>query len=90
MKMVCLKKKQTLLSKNSKLNSMIKGGNVTLDDLRDYRAIVHENNYVIRLDNVHRMYVPPPPSSGILVAFIMKLMKGNSKQKKVVFLRGSL
>ncbi len=55
---------------------------MTLDDLRDYKAIVHENNYVIRLDNVHRMYVPPPPSSGILVAFIMKLMKGNTKQKK--------
>ena len=49
---------------------------MSLNDLRDYRAIVHENNYVIKLDNVHRMYVPPPPSSGILVAFIMKLMKG--------------
>jgi gamma-glutamyltranspeptidase len=53
---------------------------VSLNDLRDYKAIVHENNYVIKLDNVHRMYVPPPPSSGILVAFIMKLMKG-----KIVF-----
>jgi hypothetical protein len=49
---------------------------VSLNDLRQYRAIVYENEYLIRLDEQYRMYMPPPPSSGILVAFIMKLMKG--------------
>ena len=49
---------------------------MSLNDLRQYRAIVYENEYLIRLDEQYRMYMPPPPSSGILVAFIMKLMKG--------------
>ena len=49
---------------------------MSLNDLRQYRAIVYENEYLIRLDEQYRMYMQPPPSSGILVAFIMKLMKG--------------
>jgi len=31
---------------------------------------------MIDLDENYRIYVPPPPSSGILVAFIMKIMRG--------------
>lgn len=31
---------------------------------------------MVRLDDEYRAYITPPPSSGILVAVLMKLMKG--------------
>lgn len=52
------------------------GGNVTIDDFKNYQTITHEDKYVIKLDENYRAYVPAPPSSGILIPFIMKVMKG--------------
>lgn len=31
---------------------------------------------MVRLDDEYRAYITPPPSSGVLVAVLMKLMKG--------------
>ena len=52
------------------------GGNFTIEDLQTYDVIVHEDKYVMNLDENYRIYFAPPPSSGILVAFMMKIMKG--------------
>jgi gamma-glutamyltranspeptidase/glutathione hydrolase/leukotriene-C4 hydrolase len=52
------------------------GGNVTRDDFKNYRARVHTDRFMIKLNDNLRIYTPPPPSSGILVAFILKLMSG--------------
>jgi gamma-glutamyltranspeptidase/glutathione hydrolase/leukotriene-C4 hydrolase len=52
------------------------GGNVTEQDFALYQTRYFKDRLVIRLDNDLRVFVPPPPSSGILVPFIMKVMRG--------------
>ena len=52
------------------------GGNVSVEDFKKYAVITHVNRIIVDLDENYRVYVPPPPSSGILVPFIMKIMKG--------------
>ena len=52
------------------------GGNVTVKDFNDYEVVVHENNLGISLNKNYRVYVPPPPSNGVLIPFILKLMQG--------------
>jgi gamma-glutamyltranspeptidase/glutathione hydrolase/leukotriene-C4 hydrolase len=54
------------------------GGNVTVQDLNNYRVRVYQNHVKIRLDNEYTMFAPPPPSSAPLVAFIYRIMKGFS------------
>ncbi|CAF0712388.1 unnamed protein product [Brachionus calyciflorus] len=51
------------------------GGNVTLEDFARYKARIHKNRFQVVLDDNLRIYSAPPPSSGILVPFIIKLMK---------------
>jgi gamma-glutamyltranspeptidase/glutathione hydrolase/leukotriene-C4 hydrolase len=57
------------------------GGNITEMDFHEYEAKIEENRLVIRLDDNYRIYAPPPPSSAILVAFILKLMRNFSMLK---------
>ena len=74
---------------NSKLTELIveemneNGARVTLEDFKNYNVIVHVNRFMINFDVNYSIYVPPPPSSGILVAYIMKLMKGFNVSSKV-------
>lgn len=37
---------------------------------------MYEDNIVMQLDDEYRMAGPPPPSSSILVAYILRIMKG--------------
>lgn len=52
------------------------GGNFTREDFKKYKVITHSDRLMIRLDENFRIIIPPPPSSGVLVAFIMKIMRG--------------
>ncbi|RNA12997.1 gamma-glutamyltranspeptidase 1-like [Brachionus plicatilis] len=69
------------------------GGNVTLEDFKEYQARVHKNRFEVPLDENLRIYTPPPPSSGILVPFIIRLMKrfdlsiesSMSQEQKILF-----
>ena len=57
---------------------------MTLEDFRRYKPTVYEDRLMVRLDDNLRVYAPPPPSSGILVPTIMRIMKsmiGNNKKK---------
>ncbi len=52
------------------------GGNFTIFDLKNYQTRVYENEYRVQLDNGLTMFAPPPPSSAILVAYILRIMSG--------------
>jgi gamma-glutamyltranspeptidase/glutathione hydrolase/leukotriene-C4 hydrolase len=51
------------------------GGNVTLNDFKDYKAIVKDAIYDY-IDEDYKLITAPVPSNGILVSFILKLMGG--------------
>ncbi len=51
------------------------GGNVTLDDFKSYKALLKEP-IDINLDENYKLLSAPLPSSGILVALIMRIMRG--------------
>jgi gamma-glutamyltranspeptidase/glutathione hydrolase/leukotriene-C4 hydrolase len=51
-------------------------GNFTVQDLNDYRVGVYENANQVQLDDEYKMFVPPPPSSAILVAYVLQVMRG--------------
>ena len=51
------------------------GGNVTLDDFKNYKALIKEP-IAIDLDANYKLLGAPLPSSGILVALIMRIMRG--------------
>lgn len=51
------------------------GGNVTSEDFSNYEAMVSDA-VEVDLDDNHVAYVHPIPSSGILVPFIMRIMRG--------------
>lgn len=51
------------------------GGNVTLDDFKDYKAIVKDAIYDY-IDEDYKLIAAPVPSNGILVSFILRLMRG--------------
>ena len=53
-----------------------KGGNVELNDFTDYTIKIETDRFVTRLDDNTRIYTFPSPSSGVLIPFIMRLMKG--------------
>lgn len=50
------------------------GGTLTLDDLMEYKVRVEEAQTVSLGDSL--MHIPPPPSGGALLAFILQLMRG--------------
>lgn len=54
---------------------------MTREDFRRYEARVHRERLVVRVDENLRIYVPPPPSSGILVPTVIRIMK--SKYYKI-------
>lgn len=51
------------------------GGNVTMEDFSSYQAIVSDA-VEVDLDDDYTVFSHPIPSSGILVPFIMRVMKG--------------
>jgi gamma-glutamyltranspeptidase len=53
----------------------VKGGSVTSEDFQNYKALV-KKPIIVNIDAEHRLYTLPPPSSGVLVAFIMRVMRG--------------
>ena len=53
-----------------------KGGIVTTEDFKWYRPVVTEP-VAIDLDDYSTLYTNQIPSSGILVSFVMRIMKGN-------------
>jgi gamma-glutamyltranspeptidase len=55
---------------------LLLGGNVTVEDFNRYEPRVYEDRFMIRLDEHYRLYTVPPPSSGVLVSSIMRIMKG--------------
>ena len=58
------------------------GGNMTESDLNNYNVTMACTNYnescfVLKLDENYRIHLMPPPSSGILLLYAMKLMRGS-------------
>lgn len=51
------------------------GGNVTIKDFAEYQVKVEEIDHVIKLDEVHRVYASPPPTSSVLIAFVLQVMR---------------
>ena len=51
------------------------GGNVTLEDFKSYKADVFEVQG-LELKDGYKIYTLPPPSSGMLISFIVNIMKG--------------
>jgi gamma-glutamyltranspeptidase / glutathione hydrolase / leukotriene-C4 hydrolase len=51
------------------------GGNVTTADFANYRAHLRQP-ISVELNKDYRIYTLPPPSSGLLVSFIVRLMNG--------------
>lgn len=49
---------------------------MTIDDFNRYEPRVYENRFIVKLDDKYRLYTVPPPSSGILIPTIMRIMKG--------------
>ncbi|XP_049838257.1 scoloptoxin SSD14-like isoform X2 [Schistocerca gregaria] len=52
-----------------------RGGIITVDDLKNYRA-VWESPVTAELHGKHTLYSVPPPGSGILLAFILNILNG--------------
>jgi gamma-glutamyltranspeptidase/glutathione hydrolase len=50
-----------------------KGAKVSLEDFNNYRALV-KKTIEVNIDDNFKILSQPPPSSGILVSFIIKLM----------------
>ncbi|CAN9513511.1 unnamed protein product [Ophioblennius macclurei] len=50
------------------------GGTITLQDLASYRVTVTDA-WAFPLGE-YRMYIPPPPAGGIILSFILNVMKG--------------
>ncbi|XP_037970806.2 glutathione hydrolase 1 proenzyme isoform X2 [Plutella xylostella] len=51
------------------------GSIITLDDLRNYQAKISEP-ITIQLSEGDTLYSPPPPSSGVLLGYIMNILSG--------------
>lgn len=54
-----------------------KGGNVTLDDFKNYKAYV-KTPITVSLDDNFTLHTVPPPSSGIIISVILRILRGNS------------
>ncbi|TNN70681.1 Gamma-glutamyltransferase 5 [Liparis tanakae] len=50
------------------------GGSLTVQDLASYRVTVTDA-WVVPLGE-YQMYIPPPPAGGVILSFILNLMKG--------------
>lgn len=56
------------------VSCLFSGGTLEMDDLRSFQ-VREEDAWKLSLGNT-RMYIPPPPAGGALLAFILKLMTG--------------
>ena len=54
---------------------MTKGGNVTMKDFQSKKSLVKKHLY-FNIDSKHKLLTQPLPSGGVLVAFIMRVMRG--------------
>ncbi|XP_040897978.1 glutathione hydrolase 5 proenzyme-like [Toxotes jaculatrix] len=50
------------------------GGNLTVQDLASYRVTVTDA-WAVPLGE-YQMYIPPPPAGGIILSFVLNIMKG--------------
>lgn len=55
------------------LNSL--GGNVSIEDFQNYKPTVTDASSV-NIDGFNRLFTLKPPSSGLLVGLVMKIMRG--------------
>ncbi len=63
------------------------GGIITLKDLAEYE-VAWKDPVTTHLDNGnYDVYGPPPPSSGIIVQFILNILDGRWQQRKAQFKR---
>jgi len=53
------------------------GGNVTLSDLEDYESSFKDAVNVTLRNGNFTIYNPPPPSSGVVLDFILSILDGN-------------
>lgn len=54
------------------------GGNVTINDLKNYEAVIKPPLKVTLRNGGYTLYNPPPPSSGAVIDFIMSVLDGSS------------
>lgn len=47
-----------------------------MEDFKRYEPRVHQDRFLVRLDDNLRMYTVPPPSSGVLIPAAIRIMKG--------------
>lgn len=52
------------------------GGNVQYNDFKEYKVKIESDRFVVKLDDTNRIYTFPSPSSGMLIPFIMRIMRG--------------
>jgi len=52
------------------------GGNVTLDDLEGYMSSFKDPVNVTLSNGDYTIYNPPPPSSGVILDFILGVLDG--------------
>ncbi|XP_035511158.1 glutathione hydrolase 5 proenzyme-like [Morone saxatilis] len=50
------------------------GGNITMDDLKEYKVSVTDA-WVVPLGE-YQMYIPPPPAGGVILSFLLNVLKG--------------
>lgn len=58
------------------------GGTLSMEDLRSFK-VQEQEAWTVPLGDI-QMHVPPPPSGGPLLAFILKIMKGISRDPDAV------
>ena len=56
---------------------LIKGGIVSLEDLRMYNSSWKAPEKVVLSNGNYTFYNPPPPSSGVVLSFIAGILNGN-------------
>ena len=49
---------------------------MTIEDFKRYEPRVYQNRLMVRIDENLRAYVPPPPSSGVLIPAVLRIIRG--------------
>lgn len=53
-----------------------KGGILVEQDFNNYKAIVHKDRLMVKINDDLRAYLPPPPSLSVLITFVLRMMNG--------------